>query len=376
MTRLFIITTCALAISCGPKALDSVGDGGAGGGGHNEFADARSTPSCAEGTYAANLVPLDMYLLMDHSQSMLIGGAWDQTVTAIDAFVSLTDPQQLSVGVGFFPVPPASEPSCSYDSDCAPYDGDCWGGRCNDGDPILDSCLAVDYAAPAVPIMPMAAAATPIKAAMTEQAEEGNTPMASALRGAMDYMTDWAAAHSTHLPVIVLATDGMPSVCDPNGVGNPDRLADVVAVASDGLAADPPIQTFVVGYGMGDDLRAIATAGGTEVIDVSVADVETELLGALEDIRKTAECRYLLPDPPPGSDLDFDKVNVIHVDDDSNEITIPKVSGPEACGPQGGWHYDDEAAPSHVVLCPVTCDQVRLDQGHIDIMLGCVTVIL
>jgi hypothetical protein len=366
-----VIAPAVLLLACGPsQGLDPGAGGGAGGDG--EFADARPSSSCAEGTYEASLVPLDMYLLMDHSQSMLIGGAWEQTVAAIDEFVSLPDPEGLSVGVGFFPVPPTSLPSCSSDSDCAPYDGPCSGGRCKGGDDITDSCELGDYAAPAVPISPLPTAAAPIRQAVAGQSEEGTTPMASAMQGAMSYLRDWSSSHPTHLPVLVLATDGMPSVCDPNGAGSPDRLADVAAVAADGLTADPPIKTFVVGYGLGDDLRAIADAGGTEVIDVSVSDIETQLLAALEDIRKTANCRYLLPEPPPGRDLDFDKVNVI-VDGGQ---TVPKVGGAADCGPDGGWHYDDEGAPGHVVLCPATCEAVRLDQGRVDVELGCLTVVL
>ncbi len=364
-----------LSMACGPSIAANDPDGGHGGGG-TELVDGGAITGCAEGIYPADVVPLDMYLLMDTSQSMLIGGAWEQTQAAIAEFVSVADPDGLSVGVGFFPLPPPAEPTCTIDADCVPYDGPCSWGECNGGEGVLDSCLVEDYAVPAVPTTPLPAAAGPIQSAMQGKTEYGNTPMAVALSGALSYVQAWASAHPAHLPVVVLTTDGMPTSCDPQGLGEHDRLPEVAAVASAGLAHSPSIKTFVVGFGMGDALRDIAAAGGTEAIDVSVSTVEEELFAALDEIRRDAACRYQIPPPPPGRDLDFDRVNVVHVHPDDSEHVIPKVESAAACGPQGGWHYDDEANPSHIVLCPATCDEIRTELGDVQVVLGCVTIVL
>ena len=324
---------------------------------------------CAKATNPAVMVPLDMYLLMDHSQSMLIGGAWDLTVDALASFVALPDLDGISLGLGLFPLPPSYVNTCQQDSDCNPYAGPCEFGKCNRGDPITDSCLVEDYATPAVPFAPLPDVGPAVNQAMAQYSPEGATPMVPAFRGALEYVGPWAKDHPSHITVVVLATDGMPSVCYFQ------EVSDVAQVASEALAHDPPIKTFVVGYGMGSDLDAIAHAGGTEPIDVNVSTADTELLEALNEIRKLAECRYQIPAPPPNETLQYQLVNVVHRAPGGADDTIPKVAGPSACGDEPGWYYDDEAAPSQIVLCPSTCEAVKVQQGDLEIVLGCQTVI-
>ncbi len=324
---------------------------------------------CAKATNPAVMVPLDMYLLLDHSQSMLIGGAWELTVDAIANFVELPDLEGISLGVGFFPLPvSAPVPSCQSDADCDPYEGPCEWGKCNGGEPITDSCLKEDYAKPVVPFGPLPDVGPPVNQAMASLSPEGTTPMVPALRGALDYVSPWAKSHPSHITVIVLATDGMPSVCYRN------EVSDVAEVAAEAFAHDPPIKTFVVGYGMGDALDSIAEAGGTTAIDVNVSTADSELLAALNEIRKLADCRYQIPTPPPGETLQYQLVNVVHRVG-GTETTIPKVEGASACGTEPGWYYDDEAAPTQIVLCPSTCEKVKVEQGDLEIVLGCQTVV-
>jgi hypothetical protein len=345
----------------------SLGDAGAilGNGG----AEQGGFDVCAKATNPAVMVPLDMYLLLDHSQSMLIGGAWELTVEALASFVDLPDLDGISLGVGFFPLPvSAPVPSCQSDSDCDPYAGPCEWGKCNRGDPITDSCLAEDYATPAVPFAPLPDVGPAVNQAMASLSPEGTTPMVPALRGAVAYVSPWAKSHPAHITAIVLATDGMPSVCYRQDV------SDVAQVAAEAFAHDPPIKTFVVGYGMGDALDSIAQAGGTVAIDVNVSTADSELLAALNEIRKLADCRYQIPPPPPGENLQFQLVNVVHRVG-GTETTIPKVEDASACGSQPGWYYDDEAAPTQIVLCPSTCETVKVEQGDLEIVLGCQTVV-
>lgn len=324
---------------------------------------------CAKATNPAVMVPLDMYLLMDHSQSMLIGGAWDLTVSAIADFVALPDLEGISLGLGFFPMTPKSVPTCQSDGDCIPYEGPCKWGKCKGGDPITDSCSSEDYALPAVPFTPLPGAAAAVNDAMAAFSPEGTTPMVPAFRGALEYVSPWAKANPAHVTVMVLATDGMPSVC------HLQEISDVAQVAAEALAQDPPIKTFVVGYGMGEALDSIAEAGGTAPIDVNISTADSELLAALNEIRKLAECRYQIPEPPAGETLQYQLVNVVHRSPSGTESTIPKVSGASACGSEPGWYYDDDASPTQIILCPSTCEAVKVQQGDLEIVLGCQTVV-
>lgn len=40
-------------------------------------------------------------------------------------FVALPDLPGMSLGLGFFPLPPTFVSSCQHDSDCYPYEGPC-----------------------------------------------------------------------------------------------------------------------------------------------------------------------------------------------------------------------------------------------------------
>ncbi len=60
--------------------------------------------------------------------------------------------------------------------------------------------------------------------------------------------------------------------------------------------------------------------------------------------------------------------------------TYPRAIDPSRCtdaggAPVGAWYYDDNDAPSQIILCPAACMQVESDvaPAHMDIELGCET---
>ncbi|MBL8739946.1 MAG: VWA domain-containing protein, partial [Myxococcales bacterium] len=100
---------------------------------------------------------------------------------------------------------------------------------------------------------------------------------------------------------------------------------------------------------------------------------------ALNTIRGAAlPCVYQIPAPPDGRVLDFGLVNVEYTPGDgSDTITIPKVTGEADCPDDGNaWYYDDEAAPTQIILCTTTCDAIAVDlTAEVDIALGCQTIV-
>jgi hypothetical protein len=86
-------------------------------------------------------------------------------------------------------------------------------------------------------------------------------------------------------------------------------------------------------------------------------------------------CEYDIPDPPAGETLDPAEVNVLFTDGAGSGQDIYMVDGPAQCDPMdGGWYYDDPAAPTKVLLCPASCDVVSSDpEGTIEIVFGCAT---
>lgn len=87
-------------------------------------------------------------------------------------------------------------------------------------------------------------------------------------------------------------------------------------------------------------------------------------------------CDYDIPPPPQGQMLDPGKVNVNYTPSGQAEMPILFVMSPADCGMQGGWYYDNPAAPTKIVMCPTTCDVLKADMsGKIEVLFGCETVI-
>jgi len=421
------------------------GDGVGGFGGNAGGNGGTGGMACAGDTVKGELVPLDMYIMLDKSGSMLektSQGAqkptkWEAVTKALDSF--FTDPGSNGLGVGlqFFPVVADGVPAtCTNSQQCGAagpcllktcdnqgaivpctLNGECGaGGKCVDlgqcsNDPSTyclpigadcnpgpmvdlcvqvvssiclnkDSCSAADYSDPAVEISALSAAAPALNAAIAAIAPEGATPTAPALTGAIDHAAAWAGSNPTHKVVAVLATDGLPTECDPLDI---DAIAQI---AADGQSGG--VLTFVIGVFAQNDavaqanLDAIAASGGTgnAFFITGDQDVTTAFLDALHAIQgETLACDYLIPQPPDGSDLDYGKVNVEYTPTGASmPETVFYVSTAAACDDMtGGWYYDVDPAsgqtPTKILMCPATCNQLKASGGQIDIQIGCQTIV-
>ena len=279
---------------------------GAGGGSGSELSDA-----CAAKISTAQAIPLDIYIMLDTSGSMLGETAtqvtkWDAVKLALESF--LTDSQSAGLGVGlqYFPLVKANAPTsctnntecgdsgpcflkfcwnssnlfpCQADADCLTADGDDAGpctqlalcskaqdyvcnapgkqcdmnrGTCTAIETSIcehtTSCEVTQYRAPAAPIAALPGAAAALMASIDAQEPAGDTPTGPALRGAIEQASAWATAHPDHRVVTVLATDGVPTVCTPSAI---DAVA---ALAKAGVSGTPSISTFVIGVFGPDDI--------------------------------------------------------------------------------------------------------------------------
>jgi len=290
------------------------GQGGAGG------------AACAGAAVKAELIPLDMYIMLDRSGSMLgptgeSGNGptkWTAVTTALEAFFGDQQSDGLGVGIQFFPTEIPGVPDtctsnaqcgaggpcllnacqldlqtgtlspCATDLDCGFFDwcvplGQCslnnnyvcelGAGSCGalgSCEALTESfcvspysCSAADYSNPAVEIGTLNAASGALKLAIAETEPGGATPTAPALDGAIQHAQAWAVAHPDHKVVAVLATDGLPTECFPQDIG---AIANLAAMGAGGT---PSILTFVIGvFGQNDggaqqNLDQIAQQGGT-----------------------------------------------------------------------------------------------------------------
>jgi hypothetical protein len=252
-----------LGLSGGEPATNNSGGGSAVG-------------DCAGNLIEAQRIPLDIYVMLDVSGSMLQETAdamttkWQAVSSALTDFVS--DPTSDGIGVGLqvFPIPNKAAPAaCTTDTQCGTFgpcfnraclpfpaggfhgclsDNDCdyvdqhcvvYGLCANDDTLVCDpltmrtcgaglgacaippsfcltaaDCTASTYATAAAPIATLPAAkAGVLKVIQASTPVEGaQTPTGPALTGAIQEAKTWAMAHPDHQVVAVLATDGEPSL--------------------------------------------------------------------------------------------------------------------------------------------------------------------
>jgi hypothetical protein len=364
------------------------GNGGSGGeGGILPSGVGGAGGACIGEEFLAEAIPLDIFIMLDQSNSMNEEASagqtrWEMIEEAISDFVMQPGLDGLGLGINFFGQPESLVDGCylipcTSDMDCTGGCGACLiaSGVCSSPyNPDVDSCESADYAWAEVPIQPMPGVGPLITSAIGVHMPSTNTPTYPALEGAIQYAKAWQIAHPDHITVVAFATDGGPGTCDTD-------LMHINAVAAAGFSGAPSIQTFVIGVGpLLMALDGIAAAGGTTTayhvdLDAMAAD---HFLDALNDIRGRLPCIYLIPDPPSGMEVDFERVNVTYQPSDgSAEVTIPKVEDESSCPSSGfGWYYDDNDNPTNIILCDATCELVGDDlQAEVDIVLGCMTVV-
>jgi len=416
-----IATASALlaAMSCGARsslpAPERQGGGGAGGG----------PPDCVVFNSSAALAPLDLFVMLDASGSMqdvTTGGLqkWDAVSIAFDAFVHDSESNGIGMALSFFPIIDVSVPELCFDSDlcgvpdscqlmnacpnagtlcstdedcdaagfpddpcvplglclnaatevycmqgqeCAPGTGPCQQvGFCEN----RFTCESAPYGPPAFGVKMLPAAADEFVAVVDAKNPDGGTPTLPALEGVIDHAVDWSEANPTHNVIVVLATDGFPSVCDPDLDDNPPQaILNIANAAAVGAAAG--ISTWVIGVfsqaaasEAQANLDSIADAGGTgEAFVITTSGMVTnEFLAALNEVRLTAKsCEFELtkPDEP----IDYTEVWVKITPKMGDPVWVSYVSSAAVCGDQGGFYYDEPLGagvlPTKLILCPQTC---------------------
>jgi hypothetical protein len=86
-------------------------------------------------------------------------------------------------------------------------------------------------------------------------------------------------------------------------------------------------------------------------------------------------CEYGIPNPPSGQP-DFGKVNVQFTPPNGSPTLLKKVlDAPSCTSASGGWHYDNEAAPTKIILCDSSCTAIQSFAGaQVQVQLGCATI--
>jgi hypothetical protein len=361
--------------------------------------------------------PIAIYIMLDNSGSMKDNNKWPDAVDAITMFVQ-SDPTAKGAPwacvdkAGNSVMPPASlpAPGTGAISVAIQYFHPEDAGRRN------NECDGVSHRTPAVPMGPLPMNGPNIVSSLQSTSPNGDTPTVGALIGGTGYCTDYQAANPGKKCVVVLVTDGQPNACGlssncNNGGGNgncvdPNSAGILVPIAGGAFQMSGVI-TFTMGMnGVSTDgfnlLNQIAVAGGSdctpgspgnETCDITMSGSQG-FLDALNTIRKTVQvtnnssmtvtttttqhttlqCEWGIPKPPMGQTFDKKLVNVSFATG-GNSLPLGNVANQAACAAaQGGWYYDNPAAPARIVACPQTCTAVQAAaDAKVSILLGCVT---
>lgn len=377
------------------------------------------TAACATHSARAEKLPLDLYVMMDSSGSMVDPTAqgpskWEAVKAALISFLNDGQSAGLAVGIQYFPQARPNVPAeCFSDGACNGFgpcfrvrtctgtgtimacdvDGDCpigrscvlvgecsisqdtcapagvacaggpaadfcqpWGGYCLG----RDSCELPPYSTPAVAIGALPGAAAALVGSINGRELDGLTPTSPALSGAIAYAQQHARANPGRKVAVLLVTDGFPSECTPTDI---PAIADIAAA---GLRGATSVPTFVIGVFGPDEaaeatsnLTALAAGGGTgtAVVINTNQNVTAMLQGALNQIRTTAvACEFRVPPATMGA-IDFGKVNVQFTGANGAVTTVGYVRDRAGCDPvRGGWFYDVDPATGATPRSIITCD--------------------
>jgi len=322
------------------------------------FDGTEPTPDCVGEAHETEALPINIYVMMDRSVSMLreiVGSSsdpaeniedsrWYGVSHAISEFA--TDPSVSGVGLGiqFFGADVLSQEEIN--------------------------CDVANYANPMVPIAPLSESGPDIVAAVEEMGNQlgGLTPTMPALQGAIQYAAADAAV-TNRTTVVLLITDGQPTQC-------PDQpsVGDIADEAARGLA-EQDVMTFVVGIGPGlFNLHQIAAAGGTgEALLIEEGDAAAQFREAIMNIATTPlSCEFDIPAPTdPTLQIDASNVQMVYTPASGEPEEIPRLGTGANCGnsPNGGWFFNSTSNPETIHICACNCN--RLGAGLIEVRLGC-----
>lgn len=304
--------------------------------------------------------PLDIYLMLDRTQSM----------TNVIQNTSITRWDVIQAGMQQFLADPAVQAA-------APRVGLAFfGATGSPNDPR--ECDPFSYATPAIEIEPVATSASKIQQAVINERQllGGQTPWFPALEGALMHAQQWQGTNPLRTAIAVLITDGYPTECDMDVSHIQEMVGEFYAGISGAYntRGAPGIRTYIVGVSVDKfNLDAVAQMGGTGqafIVDGTnaVGQFASALVNVVTKAAVAPPCTIPLPQPP--NPVDPAKVQLLYEPPAGVIQELPLVDSAANCGaPNGGFYYDNPAAPRSVTLCPCSCANVGL--GNLEFRFGC-----
>lgn len=258
-------------------------------------------------------------------------------------------------------------------------------------------------------ILPMAPLDASQAAALKAQVNPPNypynhyTPLVAAIDSQVDALQTFTSANPNAKRILVLLTDGVPTVPGPTTTAalQLQSIAKLMDARLPAVAGTPAVNTFVIGVGNPTDattvydeeyLGKLAVAGGLPAPGCdsnwnqsspagvapchfqvtpgarTSAQISADLVGAFDTIRtRVASCELTI-EKKLGVNIDPSHVNVLYKPGSGDERLVSKE-------PSNGWSFDNEAAPTKVILNGQSCVDLKSDpKSSVRIAIGCATV--
>ncbi len=330
-------------VTIDPSVLQGGASGsGAGGQGGGSAGTTGTESTCGDTTFSANRAPVDIFIVLDRSQSMSYsisadcyctgggGGArCPSTASCTDRLTAVRNAVAESI---------SANPTIN------------WGLELYSAPGSSNQC-----AVSLTPLVPISTTSGPTILTELGSASAANyTPTAAAINAATMYIQTVKDGNSK---AILLATDGMPNCPNGRASAEDDMPAASAAVAG-ALAAGIPV--YVVGMGPQQsitNLNSLAEAGGTgQYYPADSTQALSDALAAISKIVSTT-CEFQTPMVPP----DNSKVYV-YVD----KVRTTHVGSPTA----DGWMFG--ATSSDIVLTGTYCANLLAGAATtVQIIFGC-----
>ena len=321
--------------------------------------DADAGAQCAGVGIELEASPLDMFVMMDRTQSMTYNIQntalirWDVLQQGVQQFVNDPNVQLKAprVGLAFF------------------------GATGNPNDPT--ECDPVTYTKPKIEIEAIATSGPKILQAVIDERDllGGQTPWMPSIEGALMHSQDWQTNNPARLTVAVVVTDGYATECDTDVSHIQEMVGEYFAGVQGAYntRGKPGIRTYIIGVDVDKfNLDAVAQAGGTNtatIVDTAGA-VDKFVTAMINITNANINCDLALPSPPANQVLDPNKVQVVYKPFQGTNQEIPAAASGGGCsGANGGWYFDNPTNPTKITLCPCSC--ANLGAGSIEVRFGC-----
>lgn len=122
----------------------------------------------------------------------------------------------------------------------------------------------------------------------------------------------------------------------------------------------------------GEQHQKLAQLTGGIVESICRDDWSPILAKMADHVVSTLGCEYTLPTPGDGV-IDPDQVLIVYTPKTGAQQKLPRVTDASKCSTvTNGWYYDNNASPTHVILCPAACQGIGSSKdGQVDLLFGC-----